>query len=114
MNISIKAALLSGLVFPGLGQVVLKHYKRAIILILTVSGSLSVVIVKASQQVLAILEKLLSEGGPVDIDTITKTAAQVTTASDSLMMNLLSLLILVCWIIGIVDAYVGGKEERSG
>ena len=39
MKNSLKGALLSGLVFPGLGQVVLKHYKRGFALMLTVSVS---------------------------------------------------------------------------
>ena len=30
MSHALKAALLSGLVFPGLGQIMLKHYKRGI------------------------------------------------------------------------------------
>lgn len=32
MNNSLKGALLSGVVFPGLGQIILKHYKRGIAL----------------------------------------------------------------------------------
>jgi beta-lactamase regulating signal transducer with metallopeptidase domain len=117
MNNSIKGALLSGLVFPGLGQFVLKHYKRGIAFMLAILVGLSVIIVKASQQALAIVEKIQSEGGAIDMNTISKAATQASTTSESLTFNLVLLLIIVCWIIGIVDAYRLGRkkdiEERS-
>jgi uncharacterized membrane protein YbjE (DUF340 family) len=111
MNHAMKAALLSGLVFPGLGQAVLKHYKRAIVLMFTVSASLLAIIVKASQSALAILDKIQLEGGAINMGTISKAAVQETTASDSLTINLLSLLILVCWIVGIIDATIAGRKK---
>ena len=58
MNNALKGALLSGLVFPGLGQVNLKHYKRGIALMLIVSISLLVIVVKAVLQALTILSYL--------------------------------------------------------
>ena len=42
MNNSLKGALLSGLVFPGLGQIILKHHTRGIAFIIIVSVSLFV------------------------------------------------------------------------
>ena len=111
MNNSIKGALLSGLVFPGLGQFVLKHYKRGIAFMLAILVGLSVIIVKASQQALAIVEKIQSEGGAIDMNTISKAATQASTTSESLTFNLVLLLIIVCWIIGIVDAYRLGRKK---
>ena len=55
---SFKAALLSGLVFPGLGQIVLKHHKRGIALMLVVLACLMAIVVKGVQQGLVILEKI--------------------------------------------------------
>ncbi|OEU68072.1 MAG: hypothetical protein BBJ57_11855 [Desulfobacterales bacterium PC51MH44] len=110
MNNSLKGAVLSGLVFPGLGQVVLKHYKRGAVLILTVLLSLSVIVVKVVQQALAILEKIESEGGTIDKNTISNAAAQASTTFGSLTFNLVLLLIMLCWIIGVVDAYRIGKK----
>jgi len=40
MSNSLKAALLSGLVFPGIGQVVLKRYRRGVVLMLIVLACL--------------------------------------------------------------------------
>jgi hypothetical protein len=117
MNNSLKGALWSGLIFPGLGQVVLKHYKRGAIIMLTVLVSLAVMVVKAVESAFAILEKIELEGGAIDMSTISNAATQASTSSGSLTFNLLLLWIMVCWIIGVVDAYrIGRKkdlEQRS-
>ena len=111
MNNAVKGALLSGLVFPGLGQVMLKHYKRGIALMLAVSVGLLVVIVKVTQQAFTILEKIESEGRGVDMRAISKAATQAFTASDSLIYGFVSLWIIFCWIIGVVDAYTAGRKK---
>ena len=117
MKNSIKGAFLSGVVFPGLGQVILRHYKRGAVIMFTVLVSLSVVIVIAVQNALAILEKIGSEGGAISMSTISNAATQASTASEGLIFKLFLLLIIFCWIIGAVDAYSIGKkkdiEERS-
>ena len=117
MNNSLKGALLSGLIFPGLGQVALKHYKRGADIMLTVVVSMAVVAVKAVQHALAILEKIELEGGIISVNTILNAATQASADSGNLTFNLLFLLITVCWIIGTVDAYRIGKktdiEQRS-
>jgi hypothetical protein len=111
MNNSLKGAFLSGLIFPGLGQVVLKHYKRGAAIMLTVLVSLSIVVVKAVQHALAILEKIESEGGAISMSTISDAATQASTISGSLTFNLALLLVILCWIIGVVDAYRIEKKD---
>ena len=111
MNNSLKGAFLSGLIFPGLGQVILKHYKRGAVLMLTVLVSLSVIVIKAVQQAFAILEKIQSEGEAISMSTISNAATQAATTSRSLIFNLVLLLIIFCWIIGVVDAYRIGKKK---
>jgi hypothetical protein len=115
MNNSLKGAFLSGLIFPGLGQIALKHYKRGAVIMLAVLISLSVVVVKAVQHALAILEKIESEGGAISMSTISNAATQASTTSSSLIFNLGLLLIIFCWIIGIADAYrIGKKMDTEG
>lgn len=111
MNNSLKGAFLSGAVFPGLGQIILKHYKRGIALMLTVLASLLVIVVKAVQQALTILEKINSEGGTINMSTISNIATQASTTFDSLIFNFVLLLMIFCWVIGVVDAYRIGKKK---
>jgi len=111
MKNSIKGAAFSGLVFPGLGQIVLRHYKRGIALALAVVLTLLVVVVKALRQAFAILERIEAEGRVIDMSTISRAAAQASTASDSLVYNVLLFLIILLWIVGIVDAYRLGRKK---
>ena len=102
---------MSGLMLPGLGQIVLKHYKRGAALILTVLVSLSVIVVKAVQDALAILEKIELEGGAISMSTIANAASQASTNYSSFVFNLALSLMIFCWIIGVVDAYIIGKKK---
>jgi TM2 domain-containing membrane protein YozV len=111
MNNSLKGAFLSGVVFPGLGQIILKHYKRGIALMLTVLASLLVIVVKAVQQALTILEKINFEGGVINMSTISNIATKASTTFDSLIFNFVLLLMIFCWVIGVVDAYIIGKKK---
>ena len=111
MNNALKGALLSGLIFPGLGQIVLKHNKRGAAIIMTVLISLSVAVIIATKHALAILEKLESGGGELSMDNISNAALQASSFSGSLMLNLALLLVMLCWMIGTVDAYIIGKKK---
>ena len=111
MNNSLKGAFLSGLVFPGLGQVILKHYKRGAVLMLAVSASMLVILIKALEQAFAIMEKIESEGSVINLSTISNAATQAATTFESPIFKLLLLLIIFCWIIGIVDAYRIGRKK---
>jgi len=115
MNNSIKGALLSGLVFPGLGQVILRRYRRGIAFILTVSIILLVMVVKAVQQAFAILEKIEAEGGVISMNTITNAVIQASTPSESLTFKILLLLLILIWVMAVIDGYrVGKKKDKEG
>ncbi len=111
MKNSLKGAFWSGLIFPGLGQVVLKRYKRGAVIMLMVLVSMSIVVVKAVHSALAILENIKSEVGAISMSTISNAATQASTTSGSLTFKLVLLLTILCWIFGVVDAYRIGKEQ---
>jgi ABC-type spermidine/putrescine transport system permease subunit I len=111
MNNSLKGVFLSGLVFPGLGQIILKKYKRGIALMLTVLVCLLAIVLNAVQQALAILEKIDLKDGNVDFSTVSNAANNALSNSDSLTINFSLILIILCWIIGTVDAYRIGRKK---
>lgn len=111
MNNSLKGAFWSGLIFPGLGQVVLKHYKRGAVIMLAVLAGLTVIVVQAVQKAFIILEKIEPAGGAIDMNTILDAASQASTQSDSLIFSFAVLWVTFCWIIGVVDAYKIGKKK---
>jgi len=110
MQHSAKGALLSGLVFPGTGQIALKRYKRGIALMLTTSVCLAYIIMYAVEQAFSILNRMDVNGGAIDMGAITNAAAQASGSSGGMLVNVALLVIIVCWIFGIVDAYTIGKE----
>lgn len=108
MKKSLKGALLSALVYPGVGQLWLRCYLRGIALIVLVSACLAFIVRKAGQQAFAILERMESEGSSVDMVALLKSASR---APDDATSNWISALLLLCWIIGTVDAYLAGKKK---
>ena len=115
MNNAIKGALLSGLVFPGLGQLVLRQYRRGLVIMLAVLISLSVIVVKAVHYARVILENIELQGDVIDMTAISNAATRESLQSGGFTLNLLMLFIIVCWIAGAVDAYmIGKKKDREG
>ena len=115
MNNAIKGALLSGLVFPGLGQLVLRQYRRGILVMLAVSISLAVIMVKAILIARDILQKVELQGDAIDMQAITDAATRESLQSGSVTLNLLLIVIIICWIAATADAYrIGRKLDREG
>lgn len=76
--------------------------------------SLSVVIVKAVQHALTLLEQIESQGGAVTVIDISNAATQAASSTDSLTFNLFGAVVILCWLAGIVDAYnLGKKKDRE-
>ncbi len=111
MRKSLKGALLSGLVFPGYGQFVMKHYIRGIALTLLCLTGLVVIGVKVRQQIFIVLEKIEYGDGTIDISEIINAINLEDTTSGDAVYKLASLLLLLCWIIGIIDAYRIGRRK---
>jgi len=110
MKRSAKGALLSGLVFPGLGQIALKRYKRGIAILLVVIASMSAVIWISVKRALSILQEADLAGHTISANAISDAAAQATSPSDSSLLMVILLLVLFCWIYGTIDAYIVGRR----
>jgi hypothetical protein len=111
MKISTKAALLSGLVFPGLGHMVLKQYLRGSISALI---GLSVIVTKAVNQALAIVDKINSGEIPLEAGAITDQVSNSTGGAEGLILNIATFVVVACWLIGIIDSYrVGINQEKQ-
>jgi hypothetical protein len=70
MKKSTKAALLSGLIFPGIGHMVLKSYRRGFVLVLLALVATSVIINVAMQRALAIVDRISSGDISVESEAI--------------------------------------------
>lgn len=110
MNQSVKAALLSALVFPGVGQIVNGHVKRGWTFVAAVAVLLVLIVSKLMQQALLVLEEMQKKGAAIDINEVSRISAEVVSFSDNLFLNITLLLLIVTWLISIVDAYRVGKK----
>ena len=111
MTNAIKGVLLSALVFPGLGQIVLKRYQRGVVLMLATVAGLVAIVATAAREAWRILETIESGGGVIDQDAMSRAIAQSTAWSDNLAFNLLLVAITICWVYAAVDAYRIGKQQ---
>lgn len=114
MKNAIKATLLSGLVFPGLGHLVLGKTGRGIAIIIATLAGLAAFVAKASQLAMAVVAKIQAEGGALDAETVSMAAARSVDASASLSLQLFLMIVLGCWLYGVIDAFFLGRKRDLG
>lgn len=106
MRKAIKGVLLSGLVFPGVGQLALGQRRRGWALLLIALASLGVVVAEMVRQVNASLAQLdLHQLG--DPNAI---ASRVEQSGGSTLNSLALLVLGLCWLLSVLDAYVLGRR----
>ncbi len=111
MSTSIKALLLSALVFPGAGHIFLKKYLIAAALAGSALIALYSIVSKAVEMANEIFLKI--QGGEVspDVAAISELVTQQTMSVDGQSMNIAATVLIVAWLIGIVDAYRLGRIQ---
>ena len=113
MKRSSRAALLSGLIFPGIGHIVLKQYLRGSVLMLFALVALSVVVTRIFQRALTIVDRINSGDIPVDTGAIAEMVSNSTSGADSFIENTALIVLGACWLIGIIDSYrLGVAQEK--
>ena len=113
MKRSSKAALLSGLVFPGIGHMVLKQYLRGSVLMLSALVAFSVIVTRIFQRALTIVDRINSGDIPIETGAIAELVSNSTTGVDSFIENTAVIVLAACWLIGIIDSYrLGVAQEK--
>ncbi|MGI9225002.1 MAG: hypothetical protein ACR2QX_11030 [Woeseiaceae bacterium] len=114
MKKSSKAALLSGLIFPGIGHFFLKEYFRGCALVVLSLAALSVVVMSAYQHALLVVDRIVSGDVAMEAGAIAQAVSDSTTAADSLVENAAVIVLVACWLVGIMDSYrLGALPEKS-
>ena len=114
MKKSMKAALLSGLVFPGVGHLILKKYAAAAVLAGTTCAALYFLIAEAVEKAVQISEQIQSGKIPSDMASISVEISRMTAAGDTRLLNIATGALIIAWLIGIVDSYrVGRTADRQ-
>jgi hypothetical protein len=113
MTKSTKAALLSGLVFPGIGHIVLKQTLRGLILALLALLAMSELVKVAFERAQTIVDGVVSGEIVLESGAISELAANSSNDSDGLMPSISVIVFVACWLIGIIDSYRVGMALES-
>lgn len=114
MSNALKGALLSGLVLPGLGQIVLKKYRRGLAFVTAVSVGMALLMVKVYQTAMAIVEKAGPAADSMDLNRMVTSTNQAVAEAGTLGYQLALALIVIAWVFGAVDAYFVGRKLDMG
>ena len=75
--------------------------------------ALSVIVTKAIKQALTIVDRINSGEIPVEAGAITELVSKSTTGADGSVLNIAALVVVACWLIGIIDSYrLGIIQEK--
>jgi hypothetical protein len=113
MKISTKAALLSGLILPGIGHILLKQYLRGSLLVLFSLAALSIIVTSVYQRALTIVDRINSGDVPVDTGAIADMVSNSASAADGFTENIAVIVLGACWLIGIIDSYRLGVQLEN-
>lgn len=109
MRKSLKAALLSGLVFPGTGHVYLGQRRRGWALIFSVILIFVYVVIHMTVQAYREIAAAAANGVAIDMTALQKAVA---ASSDTVTTAGLALLVLI-WLAAIIDAYMAGERLQG-
>ena len=110
MNNSIKAALLSALIFPGVGQISAGDKKRGWIIIGANVMLLFLILREVMQKAYTVIAEMQKSGSPMDIESVSNVTSKLAGFSDNILLNMLLILLVISWLYSIFDAYRSGKK----
>jgi hypothetical protein len=110
---STKAALLSGLVFPGIGHLVLKRYVRGAALMLAALLATAAIVTATINRALVVVNHINSGEIPIEAGAISQAIAESAIGSDGLVVNFSVIILSAVWLIGIIDSYRLGLAQEN-
>ncbi len=114
MSKAIKAALLSAFVFPGTGHFFLKKHIIGASLAGAAVASLYLVISRMVERALLIAERIQLGEVQLDVAAIAELISKQPTGTDSQLLNIAWIVLIISWLIGIVDSYrVGRRQDKD-
>jgi len=84
---------------------ILKQYLRGSILMLSALIALSVIVAKAINQALTIVDKINTGEIPFEAGAITELVSKSSSGAEDSTLNIAALVVVACWLIGIIDSY---------
>ena len=114
MKASTRGMLLSGLVYPGLGQLILGRMTSGIILVLLATVTFVVLIYRVVERVYRLMDQILPllADNALDVATLKELLSRDAAGGwGGVKICLIGL--VVCWLVAIGHAYFVGKKIDS-
>ena len=113
MRQSTKAALLSGLVFPGMGHLYLRQYVRGVLFAGAAGVLLYFIVSVALSTAFDVMGKIQSGNVPLDVESISELVVKQSHESEE-STNTATMVLIALWVMGIADSYrVGRAREKA-
>jgi TM2 domain-containing membrane protein YozV len=110
---SIKAALLSGLVFPGVGHLYMGRYLRGVLLAAGAAALSYFIISVALNSAIDIAGKIQGGDVPLNVESISQMVSKASQDNEQ-STDIATMILFALWAIGIVDSYREGRaRDRS-
>ncbi len=114
MKKSVKAALLSALLFPGAGHFSLKRYIPGAIFAGVSIAAIYYLISKAMERGALIADKIQSGAVPLDATAIAELISQQSAGAEGHSLNAVMTVFFIIWLISIVDSYrLGCAQDKN-
>ncbi|RJQ82436.1 MAG: hypothetical protein C4519_07885 [Desulfobacteraceae bacterium] len=110
MSHAVKGLFLSALIFPGLGQVVLKHYLRGMLWMAVAVAGVFLFLMQATRTAWAVVLKMADIHAPIGWDGMIAASQQVLAEAHGPGFGTALLLILFAWLVSSADAYLIGRR----
>jgi len=105
MKKSVKSALLSALIFPGVGQISAGYKKRGWLIILINCVLLFLMFSEIVQQAHNVINTMQKNAIALDVEQISNTTSVLIGFSNSSYLNSLLIILMISWSYTILDAY---------
>jgi len=112
MKLSTRAAIYSGLVFPGAGYFVVKKTIHGAVAFLITFAGLAVVMIEAFHKAQIIADKIVMGAIPIDIGVIREQILTTPGVFSTPVVSAISIVIGLVWLVGIVDSWRIGKQDE--
>jgi hypothetical protein len=114
MSKSLRAALLSALILPGVGHFWLKKPLQGALLSGITIVSLYVLLSTVVDIAQRLSIRIQSGEIPLDVTTISELISQQMAGHNGQLINIPTLLLIICWTVGVLDSFrIGRLEEKK-
>lgn len=110
MKKSLKATLLSALVFPGAGHFFLKKHLSGSVLLGLFLVPVYLIFSEVMSKTDAVIMKIQTGEIPLDVAVISDV---LTRTVNSQVLNIETNVLMIIWVIGIIDSYRLGRSESK-